>query len=298
MNYISNEDILKLGITSQEMLDWAGETIKHKKESVLPPKISMKQEGFIFYNVMSCILPALGIAGVKLVNRYPENEPSLKSNLMLYNLENGSLKAVMDADLITTWRTAAVAVHSIKLFAKSDASKIAFIGMGNVGKATLKVFVDTVDRNYTVRIFNYENCAQEIVDSYRDAKNIKWEIFDDYEEMVKDADVVVSAVTYADHDFADESCYKPGCLLVPIHTLGFQGCDLTFDKIFGDDTGHVCGFKYFDKFRSFNEVCDVVNGGCEGRTSGEERIIAYNIGIAIHDLTFADKIYRKINEVK
>lgn len=293
MRYISNGEIEKLGISSNDMLEWAGDMIKHKSECVLPAKISMKQEGHIFYNVMPCILPKQKLAGVKLVNRYPMRAPSLKSNLMLYDLDSGDIKAVMDADFITKWRTAAVAVHSLKLFAKSDYKTVAFIGLGEIGKATLKVFFDTIDRDMTIRIFNYKNRADEIIGEYyvnNQKHNIKWEKYDDYLQMVKGCDVIVSSITYAEKDFADESVYEKGCLLIPVHTLGFQGCDLTFDKIFGDDKGHIEGFKYFDRFKSFAEVADVVNGKCSGRENDEERIIAYNIGIALHDIYYAGKI--------
>ncbi|WP_157791393.1 MULTISPECIES: hypothetical protein [Candidatus Williamhamiltonella] len=37
---------------------------------------------------------------------------------MLYNINTGDIKAIMDANFITTMRTAKVATHSIKLFAK------------------------------------------------------------------------------------------------------------------------------------------------------------------------------------
>ena len=80
-------------------------------------------------------------------------------------------------------------------------------------------------------------------------------------------------------------------LLVPVHTRGFQNCDLFFDKIYGDDTGHVRGFKYFDRFKEFHEIGEVLSGRCPGRTSDKERIISYNIGIGLHDVLFASKIY-------
>ena len=291
MRYISEEDINKLDISPQKMLEWVDETLRAKRDSVLPPKISMKQENHIFYNIMPCIIPSLGLAGVKAVNRYPQREQSLKSNLMLYDYKSGELKAIMDADWITTWRTAAVAVHSINLLATKNYNTIAFLGMGVVGQAILDVYVKTLGKNVTVRILNYKNRAQSIIDKYAQYKNIKWEKYEDYDDMVKDCDVIVSAVTYTEDDFADPKLYKKGCLLVPVHTRGFKQCDLCFDKIFGDDKGHVEGFEYFNRFKSFNEVSDILNGMSKGRENDEERIIAYNIGIALHDIVFANKIY-------
>lgn len=91
--------------------------------------------------------------------------------------------------------------------------------------------------------------------------------------------------------FADEKLYKKGVLVVPVHTRGFQNCDLYFDKIFCDDIGHVSGFKYFKEYKSITEMSEILNGKTLGRTSNEERILAYNIGISIQDVYFASKIY-------
>ncbi len=300
MTNISNNEIEKLNLKCQTMLNWVTETILHKREMYLPEKTSMKLEGGkIFYNVMPCIVESQSVAGVKIVSRYPQRDPVLDSKLFLYDLNTGYLKGILDADFITTWRTAAVAVHSIKLFAKKDYRIVAFIGLGVIGKATLQMFLETLDKeNIIVRIFNYQNCAEKIIKQFEHYQGVKFECFDDYLQMVADADVIVSAITFAETDFANENAYKKGCLLVPIHTRGFQGCDLTFDKIFGDDYGHIQGFKYFKNFKSFNEVTDVVNNRCKGRETDEERIIAYNIGIALHDIVFAQKIFEAITENK
>lgn len=296
MRYISEEEISKLNISPQKMVEWVDETLRAKQNSVLPPKISMKQENHIFYNIMPCIIPPLGVAGVKAVNRYPQRNQSLKSNLMLYDYKSGELKAIMDADWITTWRTAAVAVHSINLLAVKNYTTIAFLGMGVVGQAILEVYLKTLKRDVTVRILNYKNRAQSIIDKYAMYKNVKWEKYDNYNELIDNCDVIVSAVTYTEDDFADAKLYKKGCLLVPVHTRGFKQCDLCFDKIFGDDKGHIEGFEYFNKFKCFNEVSDILNGECSGRENNEERIISYNIGIALHDIVFANKIYELLGK--
>ncbi len=81
---------------------------------------------------------------------------------------------------------------------------------------------------------------------------------------------------------------------MPIHTRGFTNCDLVFDKVYADDTAHVHGFKNFGKFRFFAEVADVVNGKAPGRESETERILAYNIGLSIHDIYLAEKIYTAV----
>jgi len=72
---------------------------------------------------------------------------------------------------------------------------------------------------------------------------------------------------------------------------GFQNCDLFFDKVYGDDTDQIRNFKYFDRFRQYDELHHVLQGKNPGRTSDDERILSYNYGIGLHDVLFASKIF-------
>ena len=100
------------------------------------------------------------------------------------------------------------------------------------------------------------------------------------------------AQVYFEDDICSDEAFDEGVLIVPVHTRGFTNCDLFFDKVFADDTGHVDHFKNFSKFKYYAEVCDVVNNRKTGRENDKERILAYNIGISTHDIYFAGKIYQ------
>ena len=69
----------------------------------------------------------------------------------------------------------------------------------------------------------------------------------------------------------------------------------SFDHIFADDKGHVEGFKYFSQFKEFNELSEVLLGKVIGRDNDEQRIMAYNIGLGLHDVLFASKIYERLS---
>jgi ornithine cyclodeaminase/alanine dehydrogenase-like protein (mu-crystallin family) len=84
-----------------------------------------------------------------------------------------------------------------------------------------------------------------------------------------------------------------GCTVIPIMTLGFQNCDLFFDKVFTDEIEQIRGFKYFDKFKSVSNTTDVLAGKRLGRENDKERILVYYYGLAVHDLYFATKILEK-----
>jgi ornithine cyclodeaminase/alanine dehydrogenase len=140
----------------------------------------------------------------------------------------------------------------------------------------------------------YKGQEEDFIKRFNGYQNVDFQIVNSYGELVSGSEVVISAVTYTSEDFCDSNCFDEGCLIVPIHTRGFTNCDLFFDKVYADDTSHVHNFKNFDKFKCFHEVCDVVNGLAPGRENDKERIIAYNIGIAIQDIYFASNIYKKL----
>lgn len=233
--------------------------------------------------------------GVKIVTRYPGRQPSLDSQLLLMNADNGDFMALMDANWITAMRTGAVATHSIMLFAKDDYDTIGILGLGNTARSTLLVLTEMLP-NRPLRIKLLKHKQQEVLFAERFAayQQLHFEYVDNYEALVKGSDVVISAATYLPDDICSDDCFGEGVLVVPIHTRGFTNCDLFFDKIYADDRNHICHFKHFNEYKQFAEVSAVVNGEAPGRTDNKERILAYNIGVSIHDINFAAHIYKML----
>lgn len=296
MYVINHNDIIGTSISPAECVNWVREAFLSKVEAKLPPKISLKPKNNVFFNTMPCYLPSIDRIAVKMVSRYPLNEPSLSSQLFLLDGSNGEYLAMMDGDWITAMRTGAVAALSISELESKRDNIYAFVGLGNTARATLLCLLDLhKEKMHRVRVLKYKNQAEGFIARFSNHLNVEFEIVENNDDLVKDADVIVSCVTAYDEIFAQDELYKEGVLLVPVHTRGFQNCDLFFDKIFADDRGHVQDFKYFNRFKYFNELSEVLNGSDMGRKNNSERIIAYNIGIALHDLYFASKIYDQID---
>lgn len=295
MKIINFSDIKQLNISPNQCYTWVEEMLKEKSKTILPPKTHIAPAEAMFCNVMPSFLNN-NFAGVKVVTRYPNRIPSLDSQILLMDAKEGTFLALLDGNWITAMRTGAVSAHSIMLLAKKDFSVIGMMGLGNVARATLLVLAEkNNNRPLSVKLLKYKN--QEIDFAKRFEKyNIKFSYVDTPEEMVSGSDVVISAATYLPNDICSDECFDEGVLVVPIHTRGFTNCDLFFDKVFADDYGHVCDFKYFNQFKKFAEVADVVTGKVSGRENDTERILAYNIGLSIHDIYFASKIYELVKQ--
>ena len=297
MKLITDLEIKALDISPRECVEWVRESFSMKYEAQLPAKISLHPQGSDFLNTMPCLLPArYNRFGVKVVSRIAEKKPSLHSDLLLYNSKSGELLTLMDADWITQMRTGAVAALAIETLQIKDASVYSFIGLGSTADATMACMqaVLPADRQYTIRLKRYKDQAERFAAKWT-KKNYSFVIVDTNEQLLDNCDVLVSAVTEMPDLFCgDDTKYPEGILLVPIHTRGFQNCDLFFDHVYADDKGHVEGFKYFSQFKAFNELSEVLLGKVQGRVNNKQRILAYNIGIGLHDVLFANKIYSKL----
>lgn len=297
--YIGHSDVKQCGISAKDCVDMVTQSFKMKYQAQLPPKISIHPKGDDFVNTMPCLLPSqYGRMAVKIVSRIVGAEPALSSTIQLFDSNTGQLLALIDGDWITAMRTGAVAALSVLTFKAKGTSVVGLMGLGNTARATVKCLLSTWQGTpLTLRLLRYKDQAEMFVNQFKDQQGIEFQIVDTIEELVDDADALISCVTSANGLFVpDESILKPGFLLVPVHTRGFQNCDLTFDKVFGDDRGHVCGFKYFDQFKSFHEFSEVLLGKVCGRESDDERIICYNIGLGLHDALFASTVYDRIDK--
>ena len=305
MKIISEQLIRSLGITPKECVAWIYESFNMKQDAQLPAKISVHPTDFDFFTSMPCLLPVSSkrrggeieqYFGIKEVHRLEGAVPSLGSDMLLYNAKNGELLALVDCDWITTMRTGAVAAVSAKALRKDGANTYGIVGLGNTGRATLLCVLEAEpEKHFKVKLLRYKDQAELFIERFKDYKNVVFEIVDDINEIARTADVFISCITSANGLLVeDEKTFQPGVTVIPVHMRGLQNCDTTFDRVFGDDTDHVKGFKYFPQYKDYNEIGEVLAGRDPGRKSQEQRIIDYNYGLALHDVVFASKIYELV----
>lgn len=304
MKIISNSDIKQLNISPRKCVEWIYESFSIKSQAQLPAKISVHPSDTDFFTSMPCLLPenenGKKYFGVKVVHRIEGAEPSLGSDMLLYDAISGELLALVDSDWITTMRTGAVAAVSAKALRKSNASVCGFVGLGNTARATLLCILESEpEKFFYVKLLRYKNQADLFVTRFKNYTNVNFEIVDDINELASSSDVFISCITSASGLLVeDEKTFKPGVTVIPVHMRGLQNCDTVFDRVFGDDTEHVKGFKYFNQYKNYNEIGEVLCGNDQGRMNENQRIIDYNYGLGLHDVLFASKIYELMEKGK
>ena len=298
VSIIQQQQIDALNISPKECIEWVKQGFLMKDDAQMPAKLSVHPQGEDFMTSMPCLLPKYNgrkYFGLKLVSRIEGQTPTLKSDITLYDAETGQLLAIMDGDWITAMRTGAVAALAARTFQRKGVDTYSMIGLGNIARAVaLCIIADNEDRRITIRLMRYKDQAEQFIERFKAYDNVTFEIIDNPTTFLSEADVVISCVTVATELlFPDNSLYKKGVTVIPVHVRGFQNCDLFFDKVFGDDTGQIQTWKYFHQFHEYDEIHHVLQGKNLGRTNDDERILSYNYGLALHDIVFASKIYEK-----
>ena len=301
VSVIQQSQIEQLHINPAECIEWVKHGFLAKDDAQMPAKLSVHPQGEDFMTSMPCLLPKLNgkkYFGIKLVSRIEGQIPTLKSDITLYDAETGQLLAVIDGDWITAMRTGAVAALAARTFQRKGTDTYSMIGLGNIARAVgLCLIEDNKNRHIHIRLMRYKDQAEQFIERFKAYDNVTFEIVDDKTAFVAEADVLISCVTVATELlFPDDTLFKKGVTVIPVHVRGFQNCDLFFDKVFGDDTGQIEKFKYFNQFREYDEIHHVLQGRNPGRVSDDERILCYNYGVALHDVYFAAKIYEQLKD--
>ena len=297
MKIITFDQIKNLKISSSEYYQWIDDVLKHRNDYQMPTKTRIKLNDSDYFNVMPCATPQKDdFIGAKIVSRnelrHQKGGLNLDSQIYLYKQSTCELLAIMDGTYITTVRTAAVAAHTF-LNLVDNFQTISMIGLGNIGTSIGEILFPKLPKNKktTIKLYKYKNHAERFIKRFNNYPQLQFKIIDNYNELMKDSDVIISSVSFADRDFCDEKIYKPGCTIIPVHMRGFMECDKTFDHIIASDMERIKGFKYYDSYKKLSSTDDVLYNHKPLRENPSDRVIIYNLGLSITDLYFAGKIY-------
>ena len=296
MRIIKHDDIVKLNISPYDCLKWVDEVLDYRDSYTMPPKTRIKLVDTDYCNIMPVMDPNEGVFGLKVVNRCSNRRRNdglnLDSQILIYDGDTCNLKAILVGNYITSLRTAAIAVHSVFNYAE-EFNTIAMLGLGNIGTLIGKLLFDlTREKHYTVKVLKYKNDAERFIERFKEYDNVEFVVCEDYCKLMSQSDVILSSVSYTKDDFCASNIYKNGCTIIPVHLRGFMNCDSDFEHIIVSDMERAKKeFKYFKEFRKVSVTDDI-------RESKEDRVIIYNLGLAITDLYFANRIMGMFSEDK
>ena len=299
MKIIDFNEISSLNIGYDEFVKWIDFPLKNREMFVFPVKSRIPLSGNDYMNLMPCALKEKNIIGLKIINRNElrrdSDQINLDSQILLYKYDTGNLLAVMDGNYITTVRTAATAVHTINNMV-DEYNIISLIGLGNIMNVVGEMMLRNINKKVTVKLMDYKDHAHKFKERFSGNENINFQISYSYSDLMRDSDLIISAVSYVEEDFCKSEVYKKGCTIIPIHLRGFMDCDKNFDNIVTSDLVRIEGFKNYNSMKRVIYTDNILKGSSLIRNNIDDRTIIYNFGLAISDVYFAIKMLELFDE--
>jgi ornithine cyclodeaminase len=320
--YLSQEDVVKAGILNMKLAVSAVEEsfkLHGEGKTILPTKVVLdlneRERGRI--NALPAYVgDEINVCGLKWIAGFPQNPnkhglPRASGLMILNDAETGVPIAIMDGTLLSAMRTGAVSGVAAKYLARENSKVAALIGTGVQARTQLMALKEVCSRLEKVYVYSRTKEKRELfANSMKNFLNINIEAVDSAEVAVKDADIVITATT-ADEPIVKNAWIKKGSLFIHIGSYVEEEYDvvLNSDKIIVDDWEQVKHRKTPTLARMYDsglikdkdiyaELGEIVAGKKPGREYNEERIYCLPIGLGIHDVVLAYKIYRNAIKLK
>jgi len=261
------------------------------------------------FAVMPAYLGSPRSLGAKVITVYPGNHgtrfDSHQGAVLLFDPDNGSLVAVIEASAVTTIRTAAVTAVATRALSRANASTLAMIGSGVQAIAHLESLC-AVRPITSLRVWsrNTEH-ARTLVRVAGERFGLSGTVAESVAAAVRDADVVLTA-TSAREPVLNGEWLTPGTHVNAIGASQASARELDSDAV-------VRSRLYVDRRESalkepgdilvplregritadhiVGEIGEVLIDRAPGRRSDDEITLFKSLGLAIEDLAAASLVY-------
>jgi len=312
--YLSNRDLEELGLSLGEIVPILEEMFRRKAsgDTVQPPKIFFHRGGPRFYGSMVSSAPGLGYAGCKWQSGDPENPARglsyIQGLFILSEDATGQPVAIMDSKWVTGNRTAAASAVAAKHLARRDARTIAILGCGLQGRKNLEALKAVLPS--LARCQAYDVVAEReaaFVHETHDRWGVSVVGAGSAEGAVRGADIVITAGPIEDHRRATlvPEWLAAGSLTIALDYDSYvtDAAIAAADLVLTDDRGQIEDARQREgKFTGVRridaELADLLTTGRGRRTHEEQRVLVFNLGIALEDLATGVEILNRARKKK
>ncbi|MBQ9066585.1 MAG: ornithine cyclodeaminase, partial [Clostridia bacterium] len=245
--------------------------------------------------------------------------------LMLNDKKTGAPIALMSANLLSAYRTAAIPGVGVKNLAREDAKVLGIVGPGVINTITVETFAAVRPSLDTLKIkgrgqASIDRCIAYVKEHCPQFQNFI--ICDTLEECIRDSDIVNFATSTSmgakieDYPFVKEEWIKPGALIsVPgsanfdeeflIHRAKLVVDNIKLYEAWAEEypyptfkTVYIPGSKFMDMVHDglmskdhIDDLGAILNGKKSGRES-EDQIVIYSVGgMPVEDVAWGKQVY-------
>jgi len=263
--------------------------------------------------IMPGALPAMDVAGVKLISVHKRNAPdynlpTLLATIVLVSPDTGEPVCIMDGNYVTGMRTGAASAVATKHLARRDSRVLGIIGAGFQGPFHLEAVRSVLDLE-TVLVYDLvADKADALVQMAREL-GLKGRPCQSAREVVEGCDVLVT-LTPSEAPIVLNEWVRPGMHLncVGSYAAGKQEIDpaiLGRATVVVDDweqASHAGEINVpvsdgrFDRSGVYAELPEIAAGLKPGRTDDDAITVFDTTGLAIQDVVTAWEVYRVAEE--
>ena len=278
-------------------------------EVQLPPRTTIdSRSGRGWLRLMPVIMNKSGIMGFKAMHSTPR--VGVRYFVALYDLDSGELLVEMDADWLTSQRTAATAAVGVDILAARDATEAGVLGSSEQARAMLAA-ISRVRRLSRVKVYSPtpEN-RRRFAETMSATLGFEVVAVDTPQQALADVEVVLSIFRAGTAPLVAADWISPGAHICAASSIRPEARELQDDVwrkcavVAVDDKAHV--LESGDGRRAivsgnvsedrFVEIWEILNRSKPGRESPEDITLFKAVGTAVQDLALGAAIYRRAKE--
>ena len=308
---LTRDDIAGL-MTTDDYLEGAERAFRAigTGESASPPPLHLHlPEGGI--HAKAATLQDAALAAVKVNANLPRNPelhrlPTIQGAILLIDIRQGRLLAIMDSIEITLQRTAAATALAARHLAQADAGRLCLIGCGAQAKPQIQALLNLLPIR-EIRLLDTEPArANRLAADLRSRSGLVVQAERRLETAVKDAEVIVTCTT-ARQPFLTEDHVAPGAFIAAVGADSPEKNEIgaglmSRGKVVADvlhqcatmgDLHHAIAAGAVAPDGIHAELADLVLGEKPGRRDAREIFIFDSTGTAAQDVAVAATVYAR-----
>ncbi len=302
--YLTRADVEAVALPMTEVIAALEDMFRAKGrgEVEMPPKPGIHPLPDAFIHAMPAYLPHLDAAGVKWVSGYPQNQarglPYIHGLLILNEPSTGVPTAVMDCTWITAVRTGAATAVAAKHLARTDAESVGIVACGVQGRSNLEALACTFALRRVVAYDIAPGVARRFADEMSARLDLAISVAGRPEEAVRGLDLVVTSgpILKAPAPVIEAGWLAEGAFACAVDFDSyFTGAALAqVDLLATDDVAQLDHYRREGYFRTTppitTDLGHLAIGAAPGRTTGAQRALCINLGLALEDMATAVRI--------
>jgi len=297
------------------VIRWGGPETEETTGRIMSMPSFLGGEAYAAELAVKDLIGPVNTSGIKFIPSRPSNParhglPRANAIIIISDPETLMPLCIMDGTLVSAMRTGAASGVAAKYLANPGSRVMGLIGASVQGITQTHALKQGAPSLEVCKVFdiNRENCVK-FVERMKREVDLEYRIVETAEEAIRESDVV-STATIAKEPYVKGEWYKKGALHCEISFWDTPAEALrSVDFVVVDDWYQVKHHGVDVSWRAVRDgvipeskirgnLGEIVVGSKPGRTSPDEIVFFNPIGMGIHDLSEAHRVYQNAARMK